>query len=47
MQFLCKFLEKHVIDMAPREAALSFVPKEKVDELSVEMMFSFGFKTSD
>ena len=47
MQFLCKFLEKHVIDMASREAALSFVPKEKVDELSVEMMFSFGFKTSD
>ena len=27
--------------------AFSVGSKEKVDELSVEMMFSFGFKTSD
>ena len=47
MQFLYKFLENHIIDMAPREAALSFVSRETIDDLSVKLLFSFGFKTSD
>jgi len=47
MQFLYKFLENHVIDMEPRSAALSFVPEDLIDRLSVEMMFSFGFRSSD